>query len=156
MWQLSDGTIISSARDFVDGNGIKRDATILAKWKISELAKIGVKPFREVRYDSKHYISTGFTDAEVDGEIVRTHTTAPRYTVEELKEILIANVKEKANRLLAATDWYVVRASDPSDGTAVPQDVQDARAAIRSDADAEELAIDALTTYEDLVSYQNS
>lgn len=40
-----------------------------------------------------------------------------------------------ARRQLAATDWYVTRLNDPSDGRPIPQEILDARATWRLAAD---------------------
>ena len=45
-------------------------------------------------------------------------------------------VRDEAARRLGSTDWYVVRAADPTSGEPVPQAVVDARTAIRAACDA--------------------
>jgi len=45
-------------------------------------------------------------------------------------------VRQEAARRLGPTDWYVVRAADPTSGGRVPQAVIDARTAIRAACDA--------------------
>jgi hypothetical protein len=52
------------------------------------------KPYREERYDSKWYSSTGSTESEVDGEIVKTHTTKKRYTNEKAKDTQTSKVRD--------------------------------------------------------------
>lgn len=47
-----------------------------------------------------------------------------------------ADIKAEAARRLRLTDWYVIRAADPSDGTPVPADIQTQRDAIRTASDA--------------------
>ena len=71
-------------------------------------------------------------------------------TVAELKEGKIANLKSIYNRKLEETDWYIIRAQE---GIAAPQDVIDARAALRSDCATKEGEINALTTKKAVVSY---
>lgn len=46
------------------------------------------------------------------------------------------DVREEAARRLGPTDWYVVRAADPTSGEPVPQAVLDQRAAIRAACNA--------------------
>ena len=71
-------------------------------------------------------------------------------TVAELKESKIANLKDLYNRKLQETDWYIIRSQE---GTSAPQDVLDARAALRTDCATKEGEINALTTKKAVVSY---
>jgi len=67
-----------------------------------------------------------------------------------LKESKVANLKSLYNRKLAETDWYIIRSQE---GTSVPQDVLDARTALRTDCATKEAEINALTTKKAVVSY---
>ena len=71
-------------------------------------------------------------------------------TVAELKESKIANLKSIYNRKLSETDWYIIRSQE---GTSAPQDVLDARAALRTECATKEAEINALTTKKAVVSY---
>jgi len=71
-------------------------------------------------------------------------------TVAELKEAKIANLKSIYNRKLEETDWYIIRAQE---GIAAPQDVIDARAALRTECGTKEAEINAKTTKAAVVSY---
>jgi len=93
-------------------------------------------------------------DLEWDGDnSVFTYPVIDRtwsQTVAELKESKIANLKSLYNRKLAETDWYIIRSQE---GTSAPQDVLDARAALRTDCATKEAEINALTTKKAVVSY---
>ena len=71
-------------------------------------------------------------------------------TVAQLKESKIANLKSIYNRKLSETDWYIIRSQE---GTSAPQDVLDARAALRTECATKEGEINALTTKKAVVSY---
>lgn len=71
-------------------------------------------------------------------------------TLAELKESKIANLKDLYNRKLSETDWYIIRSQE---GTSAPQDVLDARAALRTECATKEDEINALTTKKAVVSY---
>ena len=71
-------------------------------------------------------------------------------TVAELKESKIANLKSLYNRKLSETDWYIIRSQE---GTSAPQEVLDARAALRTECATKEAEINALTTKKAVVSY---
>jgi len=69
-------------------------------------------------------------------------------TTTGLKTQWLAQVKENANKELAATDWYVIRKAERD--VAIPEDVVAARAAIISACAAKEAAITAATTVDEL------
>ena len=74
-------------------------------------------------------------------------------TVAELKEQKIANLKYLYNRELAKTDWYIIRGQE---GTAVPQDILDARTTLRTECATHETNINAKTTKASVVDYELS
>ena len=71
-------------------------------------------------------------------------------TLAQLKEGKIKSLKSIYNLQLSKTDWYIVRAQE---GIAAPQDVIDARAALRTECATKEVEINALTTKKAVVSY---
>ena len=77
-----------------------------------------------------------------------------RLITKGLKSNMIAQVKDTAGKLLASTDWYVVRNSEKS--TAIPADVTTKRDAIRTECDRLETAIAGVTTVEQLIEVMNS
>jgi hypothetical protein len=93
-------------------------------------------------------------DLEWDGDgSVFTYPVIDRtwsQTVAELKESKIENLKSIYNRKLSETDWYIIRAQE---GIAAPQEITDARAALRTDCATKEDEINALTTKKAVVSY---
>ena len=73
-------------------------------------------------------------------------------TLAELKESKIESLRNDTNKKLAETDWYVIRNAESS--IDIPQDIQDARAAILSNHDTSESEINALSTKKSVVSYE--
>ncbi len=71
-----------------------------------------------------------------------------------LKSTMIAQVKHTAGTILAQTDWYVTRKSEK--GTAIPADVETKRNAVRTECDRLEVAINAVTTVEELITVMQS
>ena len=69
----------------------------------------------------------------------------------ELKTLWLKETKDNAARLLAETDWYVVRKSETS--TAIPTDVATRRAAIRTLCNTKETAINATADTDALATY---
>jgi len=93
-------------------------------------------------------------DLEWDGDAsVFTYPVIDRtwsQTVAELKESKIENLKSIYGRKLSETDWYIIRAQE---GIAAPQEIIDARAALRTECATKEDEINALTTKKAVVSY---
>ena len=71
-----------------------------------------------------------------------------------LKSRMTAKVKDAANSILSTTDWYVSRKSEK--GTAIPAEVETKRDAVRTECDRLEVAINAVTTVEELITVMNS
>ena len=72
-------------------------------------------------------------------------------SVAELKTSKIENLKSIYGSKLVRTDWYIIRAQE---GTAAPQDIIDARAALRSECASKEAEINALSTKASIIDYQ--
>ena len=71
-------------------------------------------------------------------------------TLSELKQEKISELKNNYKSKLSETDWYIVRVQE---GVAVPQDILDAREALRAECTTKEAEINALTTKASVVSY---
>jgi hypothetical protein len=76
--------------------------------------------------------------------------TAEQVVTKGLKTQWIAQTKDTANKLLAQTDWMVIRKAERE--VDIPDDVAQARAKIVADCAAKEAAILACTTVEELIS----
>lgn len=72
-------------------------------------------------------------------------------TVAELKTQKIENLKFIYGSELGKTDWYIIRGQE---GIAAPQDIIDARAALRSECASKEAEIIALSTKASVIDYQ--
>ncbi len=150
MWRLPDNRVIRVRKTIILPSGEKFGGT---DWyDPAKMAEVGIMPFREVSYDKAHYRSTGYTDEEIGGEIVRTHTIEPSMTVVELQAQWVERAKARAGSLLAPTDWYVVREAEDALKPA-PQAISDYRADVRAASDGVEAAVGTLSIYEDLVAF---
>jgi hypothetical protein len=67
---------------------------------------------------------------------------------------MVSQVKHTAGTILANTDWYVVRKSEK--GVDIPVEVETKRDAVRTECDRLEVAINAVTTVEELITVMNS
>ena len=72
-------------------------------------------------------------------------------TLDELKTNKINHFKSLINGELQKTDWYIIRNADNSD--AVPEEIQTARADLRTQSATVEDEINALTTKKEVILY---
>ena len=80
--------------------------------------------------------------------------SSERLVTKGLKSQWTAQVKESANKLLAPTDWYVIRKAESN--TAIPANVVTFRAAVKTECDRLETAIDAVTDVPALITVVNT
>ena len=80
--------------------------------------------------------------------------SSERLVTKGLKSQWTAQVKESANKLLASTDWYVIRKAESN--TAIPANVVTFRAAVKTECDRLETAIDAVTDVPGLITVVNT
>lgn len=71
-----------------------------------------------------------------------------------LVDLWVSNVKYTAGTLLSPSDWYITRNAE--NGAAIPQDVLDRRAEIRTYSNTKEEAIQATTSTDELAEYVTS
>jgi hypothetical protein len=136
---------------------IKKFTSLPKVWKdengvhlnITDGQSYGFYPIVTPSYDSAtQYLGDLMWDGSVFTYPVIDRTWSQ--TVAELKESKIANLKDLYNRKLQETDWYIIRSQE---GTSAPQDVLDARSALRTECATKEGEINALTTKKAVVSY---
>jgi len=111
--------------------------------------------------DQRFYWVTGTGLEVIEGVPTRTYTNTPKelediaetvngeeIVKEGLKTQWINIAKDTANKLLAATDWYVIRKAER--GTDIPAEVVEKRALIVAQCNEKEAAITAATTVDEL------
>jgi len=155
---------------FTTADGTQHPANWLRLASPAERAAIGITEAADpVAYDDRFYWGPGnpklLEDREESDEQgnplfvkvydAQTQTmvdTTERVVTKGLKSQFVAQVKATAGSLLSATDWKVTRAAEGV--KAVDADTLAARAAIRAASDANETAIKACTTVEQLAALQ--
>ena len=133
-------------------DSVQYPRNIFALWSKEELAAIGIKPYSEVRPDSRYYSDGALTRTESDGEMVGTYAAIAK-DVDALKDTMLQSVKSIAGSLQSQVDWYWSRAA--KGGTEVPSDVAAHATAIYTVMDAKESAIAALSDLAAVIAYQN-
>ena len=86
---------------------------------------------------------------EVDGKPAMVDSNK-RLVTKGLKSQWTAQVKDTAGKMLAQTDWYVIRSAERQ--VAIPQTVTDFRAAVVAEASRLETAIAGCATVENLIA----
>lgn len=151
-------------------DGIQYPANWLRLASPAERASIGITEASDpVAYDDRFYWGPGnpklLDDREefdeqgnslfvkvYDAQTQTMVDTTERVVTKGLKSQMVAQVKATAGSLLAATDWKVTRAAEGV--KAVDAETLAARAAIRAASNANEAAILACTTVEELAALQ--
>jgi len=154
MWFVGNtevGFVVNKARGLTIGD-VQYPRNIFVLWSKEELAEIGIKPYSEVRPDSRYYSDGALTRTESDGDIVGTYAAVAK-DVDALKANMLKSVKSIAGSLQSNVDWYWSRAA--KGGTAVPSDVATHATAIYTVMETKETAIAALTTLDEVKAYQN-
>ena len=151
-WKLPNGKVIRVPKGVLIED-VNYPASIFRRWSKDELNAIGIYPFREVRYDTKWLKSTGSSEDEIDGEIVKTHTTTNRYLNEYAKEIQTDVVKLKYicenRRALEQEDFY-----DTVGDNVTKKLWSDYITALKNDAKTLKDAVNAAGTYDQIINFE--
>jgi hypothetical protein len=152
MWKLPNGKVTRVPKGIQVGD-VKYPASIFRRWSKEELATLGIKPYREVRYDQRWYKSVGSTEEEIDGMIVKTHTTVEKYTPEEATESQTLQIRDQyvaeMTRAVSLADFY--DAVGDSDGKKLWTDYVDA---LKTDAKSLKDAVNNAGTYDAIINLQ--
>jgi len=118
----------------------------------SQLSSLGIKPYREVRPDSRYYWDGAYSVDATGDEVVGTYAGTARGV-----DVLNANMLSKTNSyvagLHAAIDWYWTRAA--KGGTAVPDAIATYATALYSEHETIKTAIAACDTLAKIIAYEN-
>jgi len=146
---LLNGNRLSEGTSFYDANGTQYPSGWLNQSTEAEKAAIGITWVADpTPIDTRFYWDTDLPKAledklEEDGS-----------TTKGLKSNFKAQVKDTANKLLAQTDWYVIRKAERS--VDIPTDIADQRSAIVTEANRLDTAIDGVDTVEGLIAILNN
>ena len=144
-----NGKLLQTGVSFYDANGTQYPANWLNLSTEAEKAAIGITWVADpTPVDTRFYWDTNIPKAledklEDDGS-----------TTKGLKTTFKAQVKDTANKLLAQTDWYVIRKAERS--VDIPTDIADKRNIIIFEANRLEVAIDSVDTVEGLIDILNN
>ena len=135
-----NGNRLQEGVSFYDANGTQYPANWLNLSTEAEKAAIGITWVADpVRADDRFYW---------DGNIENPKD------LDVLKTTFKAQVKDTANKLLAQTDWYVIRKAERS--VDIPTDIADKRSAIVTEANRLDSEIDLVDSVEGLIAILNN
>ena len=146
---LLDGNKLQEGTPFTDKNGNQYASNWLNLSTEEEKAAVGITWVADpAPVDTRFYWDTDLPKAiedklEEDGS-----------TTKGLKTQFIAQVKDTANKMLAETDWVVIRKIERA--VDIPADVEAIRGKIVAEANRLEDAIKATTTVEELIEVLNN
>jgi hypothetical protein len=146
---LLNGNRLPEGTSFYDANGTQYPSGWLNQSTEEQKAAIGITWVADpIPVDTRFYWDTDLPKAledklEEDGS-----------TTKGLKSNFKAQVKDTANKLLANTDWYVIRKAERS--VDIPTDIADQRSAIVTEANRLDTAIDGVDTVEGLIAILNN
>jgi len=146
---LINGKHLPEGVGFRDANGNQYGSNWLNLSTEEEKLAIGITWVADpIPVDTRFYWDTNLPKAledklEEDGS-----------TTKGLKSQFIAQVKDTAGKLLAQTDWYIIRKAERN--VDVPADVATKRANIIAESDRLEAAITGVTTVEELIEVLNN
>lgn len=156
-YKLANGKLIGEYQAFTY-NDIQYPENWIALSSAEERQALGIQEFTEQpRPDDRFYFVTdngdgtySTTDKSLeDGDEYVDLRGAPRQ-VQGLKSQWIAQVKDTAGKLLAQTDWMVIRKAERD--VAIPADTVTYRAAVVAEANRIETAINACSDVPALIA----
>ena len=148
MWYFN-GQIIRNAKTItIDSLRYGREVFLDS----SKLKELGIKPYREIRPDTR-YFKQGQLSINTSGdEVIGTYAQVGKDT-DDLTKSMLGLIKKQLTSKLKATDWYYLRKLRT--GTDVPVDIQDYSDTLYSEYDTKKAEISAMNKISQIEEYEN-
>jgi len=148
MWYFN-GQIIRNAKTItIDSLRYGREVFLDS----SKLKELGIKPYREIRPDTR-YFKQGQLSINTSGdEVVGTYAQVGKDT-DDLTKSMLGLIKKQLTSKLSDTDWYYLRKLRT--GTDVPVDIQDYSDTLYSEYDTKKSEISAMNKISQIEEYEN-
>jgi len=151
---LLNGNRLPEGTSFYDANGVQYGSGWLNQATEEQKLAIGITWVNDpVRADDRFYWDGNIENPKALEDVTST-VDDKEYVTKGLKSNFIAQVKDTAGKLLAQTDWYVVRKLERN--VDIPSNVVTKRAAIVTEANRLETAITNATSVEALIEVLNA
>lgn len=150
---LLDGKTIQQGVAFTDKNGNQYAANWLNLSSAEEKEAIGIIEIADPEvFDTRFYWDAGLPKALEDKE--EEDKEGNKSITKGLKTQFIAQIKDTTNKLLASTDWYVIRKIERN--IDIPTDIEAKRNAIITESNRLETAIKEVADVEELIAVLNT
>jgi len=151
---LLNGNRLPEGTSFYDANGVQYGSGWLNQATEAQKLAIGITWVADVvRADDRFYWDGNLDNPKALEDVTET-VDGKEYTTKGLKSNFKAQVKDTANKLLANTDWYVIRKAERS--VDIPTDIADKRNAIVTEANRLDSEIDLVDSVEGLIVILNN
>ena len=150
---LLDGKTIQQGVAFTDAEGNQYPANWLNLSSAEEKEAIGITEIDDPEiFDNRFYWDAGLPKALDDKE--EEDEEGNKSITKGLKTNFIAQIKDTTNKLLASTDWYVIRKAERN--IDIPTDIADKRNAIITESNRLEIEINKVKDVEALIEVLNT
>ena len=148
MWYYNGQTIKTPKEMVISGitypRAIFRDS--------DTLASLGIKPYSEIKPDSRYYSNGAYTVDTSGAEVVGTYAGTAR-DVDTLKASMLDTINSQVAGIQGDIDWYWARADKGH--TAVPANIATYATTIYSEQATKESEVAALSTLDEIMEYEN-
>jgi hypothetical protein len=169
---LLDGKTIQQGVAFTDADGNQYPANWLNLSSAEEKESIGLTEVADPEiFDNRFYWDAGLPKAledklevKEDGKPLYVQAYDPKtklmidteeqVVTKGLKTNFVAQIKDTTNKLLASTDWYVIRKAERN--IDIPTDIADKRNAIITESNRLEIEINKVKDVEALIEVLNT
>ena len=157
MWQYN-GITVRVGRSWTDDNGVMHPS-VWTRWSDEFKKEMGLtwqEPVVPEPYDERFYYSANNPKNLEDIQVVDTDGNpvldidGNQMITSGLKNTWIARTKNHAYGMLKSTDWYAIRQVETSQ--AIPENLLNYRASVRSSCDSICSAITGCTTLEEFIA----
>ena len=158
---LLDGKTIQQGVALTDKDGNSYPQNWLNLSSAEEKEAIGLTEVADPEiFDNRFYWDAGLPKALDDKEEVDDEDKpildqdGKQLITKGLKTNFVAQIKDTTNKLLASTDWYVIRKIERN--IDIPTDIADKRSAIITESNRLETEINAVKDVEELIAVLNT
>lgn len=152
---LLNGKVLQQGTPFTDAEGNQYPANWLELSTADEKKAIGiVEKSDPVRADDRFYWDGDITNPKALDDKDEEDEDGNKLITKGLKSNFIAQIKDTTNKLLAQSDWYVIRKLDRN--IDIPTDIADKRNAIIAESNRLENAINGVEDVEALIEVLNT
>ena len=116
------------------------------------LTSLGIKPYSEVKQNSRYYDLGSYSVDTSGDEVVGTYAGSAK-SVASLQSLMLEKVNDQVKAKMGVIDWYWQRAA--KGGTAVPTNIANYATAIYSEHETKKTEIAALNTLAKCIEYEN-